>query len=125
MVRALPLTSSWMLVLRTPRARARRGEAWPMTCRARSRRRAPPASRRPSGVLWRGTGRRVRLDDPGADVSGKGRWLAFMSVDLGLVVGLAVGCVAGGVQGPGDLGVGQAGLAGGVGELAEIGGGVG
>ena len=48
-----------------------------------------------------------------------------MSVDLGLVVGLAVGGVAGGVQGPGDLGVGQAGLAGGVGELAQVGGGVG
>jgi hypothetical protein len=50
-----------------------------------------------------------------------------MSAGLGLVVGLTgagAGGVAGGVQGPGDLGVGQAGLAGGVGELAQVGGGV-
>ena len=51
--------------------------------------------------------------------------LVFMSGDLGLVVGLAVGGVAGGVQGPGDLGVAEAGLAGGVGELAQVGAGVG
>jgi hypothetical protein len=51
-----------------------------------------------------------------------------MSAGLGLVVGLAgvgAGGVAGGVQGPGDLGVEQAGLAGGVGEFAQVGGGVG
>jgi hypothetical protein len=47
-----------------------------------------------------------------------------MPVDLGLVIGL-VGGVAGGVQGPGDLVVAEAGLAGGVGELAQVGGGVG
>src|SRR5205814_4657984 len=58
-------------------------------------------------------------------VSGTGWGLVFMSGDLGLVVGLAVGGVAGGVQGPGDLGVAEAGLAGSVGELAKVGGGVG
>src|SRR6266700_540136 len=50
--------------------------------------------------------------------------LVFISVGLGLVVGLAVGGVAGGVDGPGDLRVAEAGLAGGVGELAQVGGGV-
>src|SRR6266567_2010746 len=53
-----------------------------------------------------------------------GRGLVFISVGLGLVVGLAVGGVAGGVDGPGDLRVAEAGLAGGVGELAQVGGGV-
>ena len=52
----------------------------------------------------------------------------LISVDLGLVVGLAgmgLAGAAGGVQGAGDLGVGQAGLAGGVGQRAQVGGGVG
>src|SRR6266704_5739034 len=53
-----------------------------------------------------------------------GRELVFMSAGLGLVVGLAVSGAAGGVQGPGDLRVAEAGLAGGVGELAQVGGGV-
>src|SRR5271166_443698 len=132
-VRALPLASSWMVVLRAPRARAMRAEPWPMTCRARNRSRVPPASTLPAGM------RSPRMTGPSAQwVWGTGAaWLVgvleeevvvFMSVDLGLVVGLVgVGAAgaAGGVQGPGDLGVGQAGLAGGVGERAQVGGGVG
>ena len=35
-----------MVISRTPRARAMRAEPWPMTCRARSRSREPPASMR-------------------------------------------------------------------------------
>ena len=108
-----------------------RAEPWPMTCRARKRSRVPPShpsagmrSPRMTGPAapWaRGTGTAwpVRVLEEG---------LVLMSVDLGLVVGmagLAAAGAAGGVQGPGDFGLGQAGLAGSVGELAQVGGGVG
>jgi hypothetical protein len=49
----------------------------------------------------------------------------LISVDLGLVVGLAgmgLAGAAGGVEGAGDLGGGQAGLAGGGGQRAQVGG---
>ena len=45
-VGASPRTMARMVISRTPRARAMRAEPWPMTCRARSRSRVPPASRR-------------------------------------------------------------------------------
>jgi hypothetical protein len=51
MVRASPRTSWLMAVSRTPRARAMRAEPWPMTWRARSRSRVPPASTRPRGTV--------------------------------------------------------------------------
>ena len=39
-----PRTRRWMVSSRTPRTRAMRAEPWPITCRARSRSRVPPAS---------------------------------------------------------------------------------
>ena len=41
-----PRTMARMVASRTPRARATRAVPWPMTCRARSRSRVPPASMR-------------------------------------------------------------------------------
>src|SRR5271165_5008812 len=110
MVRASPRTSRWMVSSRTPRARAMRAEPWPITCRARSRSRVPPASRRAKVSWW--------------TVAASRRVLLVISVHrLGLVVtGLA--CLAGGVEGAGDLRLVQAGLAGG-GQGAQVGGGVG
>ena len=68
-----------------------RAEPWPMTCRARSRSRVPPASRRPKVSWW-------IVGAPGV-----------ISVHrLGLMV-----CLAGGVEGAGDLRFVEAGLAGG------------
>ena len=68
-----------------------RAEPWPMTCRARSRSRVPPASRRPKVSWWTVVASRV------------------ISVHrLGLMV-----CLAGGVEGAGDLRFVEAGLAGG------------
>ena len=52
MVRALPLTSLRMVISRTPTARAMRAEPWPITCRALSRSRVPPASTRARGTVW-------------------------------------------------------------------------
>ena len=43
---ASPRTSRWMVSSLVPKARAMLGEPWPITCRARSRSRVPPASRR-------------------------------------------------------------------------------
>src|SRR5271166_4504289 len=102
MVRASPRASRWMVSSRTPRAREIRAEPWPITCRARSRSRVPPASRRPKVSWW-------IVVVPGV-----------ISVHrLGLMAGLARG-----VEGAGDLGFGEAGLAGGGGQRAQVGGGV-
>src|SRR6266851_4610531 len=103
MVRASPRTSRWMVSSRTPRAREMRAEPWPITCRARSRRRVPPASRR-----------------------AKVRWWTVVALRLISVhrLGLMV-CLAGGVEGAGDLWFVEAGLAGGDGQRAQVGGGVG
>ena len=56
-VRASPRTSWLTAVSRTPRARAMRAEPWPMTWRARSRSRVPPASARPRGTVALATAR--------------------------------------------------------------------
>src|SRR5260370_1331662 len=72
MVVASPRTRERMVCGWTPTARAMRAELWPITCRARSRRRVPPASTRPRGMAelvratrvvaaagtWRGVGSR-------------------------------------------------------------------
>ena len=80
-----------------------RAEPWPITCRARSRSRVPPASRRPKVRWWTVVASRL------------------ISVHrLGLMA-----CLAGGVEGAGDLRFVEAGLAGGGGQGAQVGGGVG
>ena len=93
-------------------------------CRGRCRRpgaaggreRGPGPGRWPgtAGQAWPGTGP-------------AGGLMLTVSHRLGLVAGGSGGLAgaAGGVQGAGDLGVGQAGLAGGVGQRAQVGGGVG
>jgi hypothetical protein len=50
-VRASPRTIWRTAISRTPSARAMRAEPWPITCRARSRSRVPPASTQPRGML--------------------------------------------------------------------------
>ena len=68
-----------MVVGSTPTARAMRAEPWPITCRARSRSRVPPASTRPRGMaeLVRATtvvvvpaGARRRLESRPGTVAG-------------------------------------------------------
>ena len=154
-----------------------RAEPWPITCRARSRSRVPPASTRPRGTLLLVTASTaavvprfgpaaaaVQVRDGGAVQARGGGDGAVGAAVLAQAAdvragraraggrvrraGLArdgtgrgvdahchhrlragsrrsgLGGAAGGVQGAGDLGIGQAGLAGGVGQRAEVGGGV-
>ena len=80
-----------------------RAAPWPITCRARSRSRVPPASRR-AKVNWRTV-------------------VALMVISvhrLGLMA-----CLAGGVEGAGDLWLVEAGLAGGGSQRAQVGRGIG
>src|ERR1035441_10368245 len=125
---ASPRVSVRMVISRAPRARAMRAELWPMTCRARSRSRVPPASRRARGTVplvtawttgapqagWR------RSEGGAGTMVGIGRVPVLISaLCLGLVargVGAGLTCPAGGVEGPGDLGFVEAGLAGGGGQ---------
>src|SRR5580658_11112582 len=51
MVVASPRTRARMVISLAPRARAVRAELWPITCRARSRSRVPPASTRARDTL--------------------------------------------------------------------------
>ena len=185
-VGASPRTMARMVISRTPRARAMRAEPWPMTCRARSRSRVPPASTRArrsdalvtvlrapwwwpgwgGGGRWRGRGRwrgpgrrrprwsgrcrprRAAAGSGRGGVAGRGRRRqGCVRVGAGAgVTGAAGGCrscqlapsgwrsggsaaglggAAGGVEGAGDLGFVEAGLAGGGGQRAEVGGVVG
>ena len=88
---------------------------------------AVPAQAADVGAGGTGTGGRLRrVGGGGAEPAGV---LMLISVHrLGLVVGRVrapLAGPAGGVQGPGDLGVAEAGLAGGGGQRAQVGGGVG
>src|SRR5216683_2621776 len=128
-VRASPRTRARMVISRTPAARAMRAEPWPITCRALSRSRVPPDSRRRRA--WSRAA-------PGPAAGGRGSvrcWPAGAGV-LMLMSGRCLGLVigrdgtdragpAGGVQGPGDLLVAEAGMAGGGGQGTQVGGGVG
>src|SRR5215470_8370870 len=115
-VRASPRTSRPTVSSRTPRARAMRAEPCPITCRARSRSRVPPASRRSRGPVLRGARGWPKVMSRTAGSS------VVISGDLlGLTIGLAG--AAGGVEGAGDLAVAEAGLAGGGSQRAEGGGG--
>src|ERR1035441_2312633 len=126
-----------MVISRAPRARAMRAELWPMTCRARSRSRVPPASRRARGtvplVAARTTGAplaaRRRAEDGAWMVAGTDRVPVLISaVRLGLVTGGVrawLACPAGGVQGPSDLGLLEAGVLGGSGQRGQVGGRIG
>ena len=85
-----------MVISRTPAARAMRAEPWPITCRARSRSRVPPASRRARGRVWL-----VTDSEGGGGVGSGGAAAGDQVVDRG----------GGESGGGGDAAVGAAGLA--------------
>src|ERR1035441_5289448 len=126
-----------MVISRAPRARAMRADPWPMTCRARSRSRVPPASRRARDtvplVTARTTGALMaagRRPESGAVTVA---WTGVVPVLTStLRLGLAargvrawLACPAGGVEGPGDLGFVEAGVPGGGGQGGQVGGRIG
>ena len=103
-----------------------RAEPWPITCRARSRSRVPPASMRARGPVTRviGTTTAVLLVTGGRGSSrGRTWWRCSCQLTrLGLVIGTVLAGSARGVQGPGDLLVAEPGLTGGDRQGTEVGG---
>src|SRR5438046_2305127 len=119
-----------MVLSLAPTARAMRAELWPITCRARSRRRVPPASiracRRVAGVTA-STAAAVPLvgwPPPVVPIVGSSRRVSMSGHRLGFVIGrkgMGMAGLAGGVQGPADLLLAQSGLPGRGGQRAQVG----
>ena len=126
MVRASPRTRARMVISRTPAARAMRAEPWPITCRARSRSRVPPASSRARGRVCAGDGAQGgggvgsagaaagdQVVDRGGGESGGGGDAAVGAAVLAQAAGVVAGSAGTGVRRPG-IGWGLAGGGGGV-----------
>src|ERR1035441_7194715 len=134
---ASPRVSLRMVISRAPRARAMRAEPWPMTCRARSRSRVPPASRRARDAVPLVTARTMgapvvarRRTEGGPGLGAvTGRVPVLISaLRLGLAARWVRGrlvCAAGGIEGPGDLGHAEAGAPSGGGQGVQVSGRVG